>query len=127
MKKFMQVIQRWLTPEEKRGESNGQQPIDDQASLVYGKMLRKEIPGTPFHVMGDEQTGYALTIGMNRLSPMCKEIKGVEQWLEENEWNVIMTMIIMIMDGRNDVGKAVQESLGKSNRELYNENPIETK
>lgn len=74
-------------------------------------MLRVEIPRTPFHVVGSEKDGYALTVGMNRLSPMCENREGVEEWLEENKWNVMMTCIIMVMDRNNDIGKAVNDSL----------------
>lgn len=112
----MATILKWLQELKKRytrsvERLNTQESISDQDSLVYGKMLRQEIERTPFHIVGTEVEGYALTIGMNRLSPLLDSVGQVHLWLEDNKWNVMITCMIMILDTKNDIGKAVNDTL----------------
>lgn len=100
---------RMATERADNSESSNLEVNED--GLHEKKMIRFEIPNTPFHIMGTFADGFALTIGMNRLSPLLPSEVAVINWLEENRWNVMMTCMIMVMDKTNKIGEAVNKSI----------------
>ena len=51
------------------------------------------IPGTPFHYTTTAEGGVFLRMGDFQMSPVMKDEEEVRQWVVDNMWNVIVTLI----------------------------------
>ncbi|AXH73731.1 MAG: hypothetical protein [Microviridae sp.] len=68
-----------------------------QELLDKGKLLgRKPIANTPFEVVGEEKQGYFLALGKFRLTEPMKTEQDIEDYLNSNMYNVMLTVIQLI-------------------------------
>lgn len=61
-------------------------------------IVRNRIDGTPFHIVGNEEVGYFLTMGRYRLTDHYDTITEAETALERDFWDIILHMIITVID-----------------------------
>lgn len=53
----------------------------------------KPIKGTPFHYTTTAEGGVFLRMGDFQISPVMKDEEDIKEWLNENYWNTIVTLI----------------------------------
>lgn len=51
-------------------------------------LTREEVDGTPFHIAGNEEQGYAVTFGKYRLSELRKTQEEALSELIDQHWNI---------------------------------------
>lgn len=62
-------------------------------------LKRKKIQDTPFWIVGNDEQGYFLAMGINRISEILPTPEEVEKYLSKNMWDVITKiMIVMIKE-----------------------------
>lgn len=80
---------------------NSQLSAKDQLSSDSTELFtREQIEKTPFWIIGDETNGYFLVMGKYRLTQGHKTPQEVKNHLQENMWDIILTMALVIY---NDV------------------------
>lgn len=66
---------------------------------------RVEVVGTPFHVIGNEEKGYFLSIGKYRLTENRKTKDDALAEMNSNMWNIMMNLCIIIYEGMGKNGE----------------------
>lgn len=65
----------------------------------YSKLIiHEEIEGTPFHISGNLEHGYFIRIANYRLTKPQKTIEAARQTLYDDDWNIILNMIISVIE-----------------------------
>lgn len=72
------------TPTNKENSSN--------EAPVYEK-----VEGTPFHVVGNKETGYILVSGTYQLSEYRNTVEEAIDYLESHTWEIVITLITMVI------------------------------
>lgn len=64
---------------------------------------RVQLPGTPFWIVGNQETGYHLTMGKYKLTQEPFKTKDdVQIWLLENQWNVTLSVALCAASDINE-------------------------
>lgn len=61
----------------------------------------KRIAKTPFSIVNKEGN-YFLTVGNHMISPTYNTEDKIMQWLEENKWNAVTTLILLLIDKQQE-------------------------
>lgn len=72
---------------------NDNEHLDEEPDEL---MERQQVRNTPFWIVGNKIDGYYLLMGKYRLSEVFNTIDEVQQWHEQNTWNIILSMIIAV-------------------------------
>lgn len=63
------------------------------------------VEGTPFHITGNEETGYFLRIGKYRLTDNFKTEDEVQDELFNGQWYITCNLIAVIMEAEKNISK----------------------
>lgn len=65
--------------------SNAEETRNNESSKL---IEREEVDGTPFHITGTKEMGYAVTFGKYRLSELREKKEDALQELIDQHWNI---------------------------------------
>lgn len=72
--------------------------ISNKENSNYELVSTEAIEGTPFHVVGEEEKGYFISLGRYRVSEVQKTKDEALEELYKNMWYIIMNVIITTVD-----------------------------
>lgn len=70
---------------------------------------REQIENSPFTIVGNQETGYFITMGPYRLHEPVATKEDVMNYLLRNTYNVILDMIIIVNEINKNSKKSTQE------------------
>lgn len=73
---------------------NGKSNSQNEKPLIEDESL----PGTPFHVRGNEETGYFLRLGNNRMTEHFPTKEDAINELYGEQWNMITKLIVTVTE-----------------------------
>lgn len=53
---------------------------------------RERVIGTPFSVVGNEESGYFVTLGMYKISPHYPTLNEAKEAVEQDKWDIIINV-----------------------------------
>lgn len=83
-------------------QTNAENPdnsISDSKPLIE----KEPFPGTPFWLIGNQDNGYFLAMGQHKLSNNFNTKQQVREFLLYNQWDIILTMNLVII--QNEISK----------------------
>lgn len=81
-------------------------PKENSSKLIE----REDIPETPFVLISIEQGKYFAVLGMKQITPNFKTKGEVLQYIEQNMWNIVLTMILIINETRKDLVNKIESN-----------------
>jgi len=73
-------------------QSNTEETLNKNSHLTTNEPIEE----TPFRLVGNTETGYAITMGKYRLTKWTKTKEEALNKLETESWNIIANMIVVI-------------------------------
>lgn len=101
------------------GQMNaGGTPTDNNPSLTIQAnhenneelLERHKIEDSPFYIIGNPKDGYFLSMGKHRLTELLPTIEEVKEHLQNNTWNIILQLVILVCEA-NDAVKKDEETI----------------
>ena len=80
-------------------------------------ITRKEVTGTPFIIVGEENHGYMITLGRYQLSRRYKTIDECYELIGIRDWELMMNLMSVFVEGYNMV-KDEQERIKELQKEI---------
>jgi len=98
-------------------ESNGQELLEKARNSPLSSDQRLPIHGTPFEAITTNGQTWFAAWGQNKLTEEHESADELLQWIEQNHWTFLVTVVMMMMDSR-DMYKAqkIQEYLDDQNK-----------
>lgn len=85
---------------------HSQANVADGDKQVSGKLIiRQQITGSPYWVIGDEDNGFFLTFGKWQLTEKLPTIHAVLDELEKNKYDIILKMVLCVTDPKNEINR----------------------
>lgn len=76
---------------------NTQLNAGDNHKQDSGKLIERiPIEKTPFWIVGNKEDGYRLIMGKYAITNKFPSIIDAEEYLNENQWEIILTMVIVV-------------------------------
>lgn len=89
-----------------------EQPKPNSSELIE----RHPVPGSPFHIIKQNEEWF-LTMGNYRLSNEMFSMGEVEDYIKEQQWNIILSMM-EIQERTYDIRKQMAEELKEIQKEI---------
>lgn len=84
-------------------QTNAPNTPKEPSSEIEQLIEREQISGSPFWIIGDQEKGYFLTFGKWQLTEPYQTKLDVLNSLKENEYDIILKMILCIIDPKNEI------------------------
>lgn len=86
---------------------NIQSGTDTKDKENYPLIIRTQIKGTPFYIVGNDEIGYNITWGKYKFNdqPIPHKLE-TETWVEDHQWQIILHMIAIGIAADKDINKS---------------------
>lgn len=84
------------------------------------QMVRDNIPGTPFYIVGNNDKGYFLTFAKWRLTDNMKSTEKVLNYVNENYYDVTLKMVLCVTGEIKQLEKTVNDKYREENQRQTN-------
>lgn len=82
-----------------KSQTSAEEANSNGSEIGNTELLSQEpIVGTPFNIVGNDEIGYVLTMGMYKLSMPQQYRYDVEKLLQDRMWDIIATMAMIFAE-----------------------------
>ena len=98
-------------------ELSEQQLLEKARNSTSSLLEEKEIQGTPFKAVKQENGGWFAALGMNKLTEEFETPEQLLEWMDSNLWTLMVTVITMVVQTIDlHKVKMMKEAYEKSNK-----------
>lgn len=101
-------------------QENAEETLKEELNSKSQIIEREQLHGTPFWTIKTEQ-GWFLVMGEHRLSSVFQRKDQVKGWLLNNQWQVIMQIIVIVTNKMKEEKEITKKAYNGVNRVMHGE------
>lgn len=95
-------------------EQSADEVIKEESGTI---MYRERIEDSPIYIVGNEQNGFFGIVGIHRITEIEKDIESVRAKLKTDNWDVLLTIISVIVERTIEQMAKVTKMINKPNEQ----------